>query len=76
MMDSPCIQEIIDLTGLKKKNLKKSRREGNGGIRREAASAKMKKAVFTKATTTPLVRLVFESFFKDQIADSESSLFN
>ena len=59
MMDSPAIQEIIDLSGLKRAKLKPKRTE-----RIKGEAAKMKKAVFTKATTTPLVRFVFETFFK------------
>ncbi len=70
MMESPCIKEIITISGIKRNRS----RGGSGGGRIRSGGAlsaqqKMKKAVFTKATTTPLVRFVFESFFKDQIAE-------
>ncbi len=70
MMDLPCIQEIINISGLKRNRV----REKGSRVRirvtgAESAAQKMRKAVFTKATTTPLIRLVFETFFKDQIAE-------
>ncbi len=66
MMETPCIREIITISGLKRNKVKGVRIRKDGAT---SAAQKMKKAVFTKATTTPLVRFVFESFFKDQIAD-------
>jgi hypothetical protein len=52
MMESPCIQEIIELSGMKKANLKKGRAGGAGMARSKMPT---KKKEFTKATTTPLV---------------------
>ncbi len=57
MMDAPCIREIIDLSGLKRNKVKKIG-SGCGRVRREPGAAdKAKKALFSKATTTPLIRL-------------------
>ena len=49
MMETPCIKEIIDLAGVKREKLRRSHR-----AKKEVS--KMKKAIMTKATTTPLVR--------------------
>jgi hypothetical protein len=52
MMDSPCIQEIMDLSKWRnKKTSSKPERDVPGKIQ-----IKKKKIEFTKATTTPLVR--------------------
>ena len=49
MMESPCIKEIIDLAGVRRNKLRRNER-----AKKEVN--KMKKAIMTKATTTPLVR--------------------
>ena len=68
MMSSPCITELLKRAGLTKDKVKKAQvKRNNAG----SAASKMKKAVFVKATTTPLVRSVFEEFFRHQLAEMD-----
>ena len=66
MMDSPAMRNLMALAGLNKnkKRLTTLKRNPNEVTK----NSRMKKALFTLATTTPLVTIVMESFFKDQMA--------
>lgn len=60
LIASPCIRDLIKLAGV---TLGKRR-----ALRRTGPKLKVvKMPKFTKATTTPLVRNIFESFFSEQI---------
>ena len=67
LIATPCLRGIIKLAGV---TLGKRR-----ALRRTAPKIKVKMPQWTKATTTPLVRNLFESFFSDQIeADKENAM--
>lgn len=72
MMNSVPIQELIKLTGLNQKGRKK-KEGGGGGVRGVKREAKPKGNACTQslATTTPLVRQVFEACFSGQIDEAE-----
>lgn len=71
MMDSPAMRNLMALAGVQKnkKRLTTLKRNPNEA---STKNTKMKKAQFTLATTTPLVTIVMESFFKDQMAQGVS----
>ncbi|CAH0549085.1 unnamed protein product [Brassicogethes aeneus] len=61
MISYPCMRSLVNMAGVTFQKRKKMRKQESKGIR-------VKKApVWSKATTTKLVRDVFESFFPDQI---------
>eukprot|EP00795_Rhopilema_esculentum_P006330 gene6330-11763_t len=60
LITSPCVRDLIKLAGV---TLGKRRQLRGMRIKAEAP----KKKAPTKATTTPLVRYIFDMFFKDQI---------
>ena len=75
MMNSAPIQELIKLTGLNQKDRKK-KEGGNagGGVRGVKRAAKPKGTygcTQSMATTTPLIRQVFEVCFSGQIDETE-----
>lgn len=65
MITSVCVRALIKLAGV---TLGKRR-----ALRRTAPKIKVKMPSWTKATTTPLVRNLFESFFSDQIEPGSES---
>lgn len=66
MMNSECIAALIERAGLRPKNIRKM-------MRPNKVASVAKKLVLSKATTTPLVRSVFERLFGDQFADEDVS---
>ena len=56
---SPCMRTLISLAGITL-----GRRRATRKLDRREVKVKVKKPTWVKATTTPLVRNVFESFFK------------
>ena len=70
MMDSPAMRNLMALAGVNKnkKRLTTLKRNPNEVTK----NTRMKKALFTLATTTPLVTIVMEHFFKDQMAQGVS----
>ncbi len=72
MLDSPCMTNIINLAGTSGSKKKAVKIRGAPGKKQAA-----KKMPFSKATTTVLIREVFEEVFRDQIdmtADKEKKL--
>ena len=63
-MDSPLIKRICELAGVQKASAKKSSKL--------VVERKSHKPKFESAMVTPVVRLVFESLFKEQIAEEEN----
>lgn len=61
----PCIRELIKLMGIK---------FGKRRIRAKIDYKKVDKKAWTKATTTPLVRKTFESFFTNQLDKTNHEL--
>ncbi|KAG6440695.1 hypothetical protein O3G_MSEX001376 [Manduca sexta] len=61
----PCMRELIKLMGIK---------FGKRRIRTKIDYKKVDKKAWTKATTTPLVRKTFESFFTDQLDKTNHEL--
>ncbi|XP_063536239.1 DNA (cytosine-5)-methyltransferase 1-like [Cydia strobilella] len=61
----PCMRELIKLMGIK---------FGKRKIRAKIDYKKIDKKAWTKATTTPLVRKTFESFFTDQLDKTNHEL--
>nr|ALB00263.1 DNA (cytosine-5)-methyltransferase [Tigriopus japonicus] len=66
MMNSECIAALIERAGLRPKNIRKM-------MRPNKVASVAKKLVLSKATTTPLVRSVFERLFGDQFAGEDVS---
>ena len=64
MMDAPCMTNLIQLTGLQRAPRKKGVTIRGGGA---ARPKKTVTATYTLATTTPLVSLVFEECFSEQV---------
>ena len=64
MMDAPCMTNLIQLTGLQRAPKKKGVTIRGGGA---ARPKKTVTATYTLATTTPLVSLVFEECFSEQV---------
>ena len=82
LITTPAIRALIDLAGItfkKGKTVRKNKKlisrkqeeEWRNGLIRKAQ--KEKKAGWTKATTTPLVNNVFDSFFPDQLANNNET---
>ncbi|XP_028173545.1 DNA (cytosine-5)-methyltransferase PliMCI-like isoform X2 [Ostrinia furnacalis] len=61
----PCIRELIKLMGIK---------FGKRKVRAKIDYKKVDKKAWTKATTTPLVRKTFESFFSNQLDKTNHEL--
>ncbi|KAK9745054.1 Cytosine specific DNA methyltransferase replication foci domain [Popillia japonica] len=61
----PCMRALVKIAGVNFHKKQKPQRISRGGIKKKKATH------FTKATTTNLVREVFETFFPDQIAKSD-----
>ncbi|TRY63131.1 hypothetical protein TCAL_04277 [Tigriopus californicus] len=66
MMNSECIAALIERAGLRPKSIRKM-------VRPNKVASVVKKLVLSKATTTPLVRSVFERLFGAQFADEDVS---
>ena len=64
-MDSPLIKRICEFTRVKKASIKKS-------SKLVVETKKSRKPKFESAMVTPLIRLVFESLFKLQMAEEEN----
>ena len=64
---SPCMRTLIQLAGITL-----GKRRATRKVERKDVAAKVKKPTWSKATTTPLVSKVFETFFKDQMDSKES----
>lgn len=65
LITSPCMRELIKLMGIK---------FGKRKVRAKINYKKGDKKAWTKATTTPLVRKTFESFFTDQLDKTNHEL--
>lgn len=65
LVSLPCIRELTKLMGIKFSKRK---------IRTKINYKKVQKKAWTKATTTPLVRKTFESFFTDQLDKANKEL--
>ena len=63
-MDSPLIKRICELAGVQKASAKK--------FSKLVVERKSHKPKFESAMVTPVVRLVFESLFKEQMAEEEN----
>ena len=61
MVDTPCMRDLIKLTGVEKKTRNKTKIRGQGQPK------KAKPMIQSKATTTPLIRGIFDEVFADQI---------
>ena len=64
-MDSPLIKRIYELAEVQKASLKKS-------SKLVVERKKSQKPKFKSAMVTPLVRLVFDSLFKEQMAEEKN----
>ncbi|CAH0715662.1 unnamed protein product, partial [Brenthis ino] len=65
MITLPCMRELIKLMGI---------RFGKRKVRAKIDYKKIDKKAWTKATTTPLVRKTFESFFTNQLDKTNQEL--
>ncbi|XP_017781710.1 PREDICTED: DNA (cytosine-5)-methyltransferase PliMCI-like [Nicrophorus vespilloides] len=69
LITAPCMRDLVKIAGVTFRKRKGFRKLDKGQIKR-----KVKKETWSKATTTKLVRDVFESFFPEQIADNKVEL--
>ena len=69
MMDSPCIQRLMELTGIEKAKAKKGQK---GHVRGNTRQKKKSKTTQSLATTTPLVKEIFNEYFGAQIDLNEN----
>ena len=67
MVDMPCMRDLIKLTGVEKKTRKSSVK-----IRGQGQPKKAKPMIQSMATTTPLIRGIFDDVFADQIDTSSA----
>ena len=70
MMKSQCIRELLDLAGVESK---KSKTKGHVRINRQGTKKKSK-TTQSLATTTPLIRGVFNDYFGAQIDSNENGM--